>query len=225
MKREMIKWKQQQKRRNRSGKKMHEAGKISTSNIFPGNNPYQKYEGNDKSFTWTGLQEVININIDFTKDNETCNIYGILLGKGNNSLDINVNVTHRAINTKSRIVLKGLLTEKSSIKFTGNTRIMQGAKGTNAWLECRLLTFSDYAIGQAIPSLEILENDVKAGHASTAGRINDLELFYLQSRGFSEKEARKLIAEGFLKSVLMEGDFGEAYLPVLQRHLEQLKYE
>ena len=49
-----------------------------------------------------------------------------------------------------------------------------------------------------------MENDIKAGHATTVGRVNDLELFYLQSRGLSEKTAKTLIVQGFLNSMLQE---------------------
>lgn len=155
-------------------------------------------------FIWTGKEEQIDLDFLFTKPNTSLFVYGILLGKHQESCHINVNVVHRAINTKSRIVLKGVLKDESSIDFKGLTRLEHGAKQTDAWLECRLLLLSDTAHGQAIPSLEILENDVKAGHASTAGRINDLELFYLQSRGLSLKESKKLITEGFIRSVANE---------------------
>ena len=81
-------------------------------------------------------------------------------------------------------------------------KINKNAKKTNAWLAVHLLLLSDKASGRAIPALEILENDIKAGHATTVGKVNDLEMFYLQSRGLSKKQAKQLIVEGFLKSVL-----------------------
>ena len=226
MNRAMIKWQQQQKRRNRSGHYFRQMGKVVTHNYVPGT---EKYERDDEdSFMWVGYEdnptEEININVDLVKPNEKFELYGILLGMGNKSLVINVNVVHRAVNTRSRLVLKGILTEKSSIKFNGITHIERGAKQTNAWLECRLLLLSDQAKGQAIPALEILENDVKAGHASTAGRINDLELFYLQSRGLSPKKAKRLIAEGFVKSVFDEGNFGGGEQN-LKKWLNQLHYD
>ena len=203
---------------------MYEPQTVVTHNYIPG----KQIDGQDKStFSWIAYVdqtvEVININVDFTEPNEDFGIYGILLGMGSKSLAINVNIKHRAINTRSRVVLKGILTEKSSIKFNGITHIEHGAKGTDAWLECRLLLLSDQAKGQAIPSLEILENDIKAGHASTAGRINDLEMFYLRSRGLSPRESKKLIAEGFLKSVIAEGDFGGGY--DIKKWLDKLNYD
>lgn len=215
------------KTRDRSGHYFRKGYQTVTHNYIPGTDKYEN--DNEDSFSWVGYPdqttEVININVDFQVPNQRFDLHGILIGMGNKKLEINVNVIHRAISTTSRIVLKGILTEKSSVKFNGLTRIMKGAKQTDAWLECRLLVLSDNASGQAIPSLEILENDIKAGHASTAGRINDLEMFYLQSRGYSQMEAKKLIAEGFLRSVVDAGSFGAGYLPTLRKHLAQLKYE
>lgn len=153
---------------------------------------------------WDDDIKEYNLSFILDKPNTSLTIYGIFLGNKDRSCEINLNVTHKAVNTKSRLVLKGVLADKSSVKFKGNTRIEKGAKGTDAWLECRLLILSKQANGQAIPGLEILENDIKAGHASTAGRINDLEMFYLQSRGLSEKTAKKLIVEGFLETVVYQ---------------------
>jgi Fe-S cluster assembly protein SufD len=61
---------------------------------------------------------------------------------------------------------------------------------------------SEHAKGLAIPSLEILENDIKAGHATTVGRISDLELFYLMSRGLDRVQAKRLVVNGFLQDMI-----------------------
>src|SRR5258708_39463838 len=115
---------------------MYEPQTVVTHNYIPG----KQIDGQDKStFSWIAYVdqtvEVININVDFTEPNEDFGIYGILLGMGSKSLAINVNIKHRAINTRSRVVLKGILTEKSSIKFNGITHIEHEAKETDEWLE------------------------------------------------------------------------------------------
>lgn len=48
------------------------------------------------------------------------------------------------------------------------------------------------------PKLLIEENDVIANHSALIGKFSDDELFYLMSRGISEKEATILLVKGFL---------------------------
>jgi Fe-S cluster assembly protein SufD len=56
-----------------------------------------------------------------------------------------------------------------------------------------------------VPNLEIQTGDILgAGHASATGRFDDEQLFYLQSRGITEDEARRLVVRGFLSEVVQK---------------------
>ncbi len=151
---------------------------------------------------WDGQDNQITYDIILSEPGSSLSLLGLLLGSEKDVLDIKINVTHTAPNTKSEIILKGVLRDLSQVNFEGLVKIEKGAKGTNTWLAAHLLILSDQAKGKAIPSLEILENDIKAGHATTVGKVNDLELFYLQTRGLSKEQAKNLIVQGFLSSVL-----------------------
>jgi Fe-S cluster assembly protein SufD len=96
------------------------------------------------------------------------------------------------------VIVKGVLDDSSKVDFEGLTKIDRGAKNSNAWLESRLLLISDKATGRAVPNLEISENEVKAGHAATVGKIDETEIFYLMSRGLPRNQAVKLIVDGFI---------------------------
>ena len=151
---------------------------------------------------WHGDEEEIKLDIDLKGNGSSIRILGLLIGKKENKVNIKVNLSHTGQNTKSEIIFKGALEDESSVNFEGLVKINKNSKKTNAWLAVHLLLLSDKANGRAIPSLEILENDIKAGHATTVGKVSDLELFYLMSRGLSKKQAKQLIVEGFLKSVM-----------------------
>lgn len=151
---------------------------------------------------WNGEENEINYEIILEKPGTELTVLGLLLANQDKSLDINIKVRHAAPNTKSEIILKGVLEDLSKINFEGLVKIEKGAKGTNTWLATHLLILSDQAKGRATPSLEILENDIKAGHAATVGKVNEMEMFYLQSRGLSEKQAKQLIVQGFLSSII-----------------------
>jgi len=61
---------------------------------------------------------------------------------------------------------------------------------------------SSTAKARVVPGLEITENDVKGGHGATVGRVNKEQLFYLRSRGISQKRTEKLLVDGFLAEIL-----------------------
>ena len=151
---------------------------------------------------WEGSEESINLNIQLKGNGSSIKILGLLMGKKQDKVDIKINVAHLGQNTKSEIIFKGALEDEAGVNFEGLVKINKNAKKTNAWLAVHLLLLSGTASGRAIPSLEILENDIKAGHATTVGKVSDLEMFYLQSRGLPKQKAKQLIVEGFLKSVM-----------------------
>lgn len=153
---------------------------------------------------WTGQEKELSYDIHLAGDGAKITFLALLLGKKNDKVHLQTNIHHDSPNTQSRVIVKGALTDTASINFDGLVKIEPGAKGTNAWLAAHILLLSDKAKGRAVPSLEIIENDIKAGHATTVGRVNDLELFYLQSRGISKKEAKSLIVQGFLANILNE---------------------
>ncbi len=151
---------------------------------------------------WAGKYKQLAVDIVLAEPGASCDVLGLLLGKQQNELFIDAKVRHAAPNTRSNIVIRGALKDQAKINFEGLVKIEPGAKGTNAWLAAHILLLSNQAKGRAIPSLEILENDVKAGHATTVGKIDELQLFYLMSRGLSQEQAKKLIVEGFLQSII-----------------------
>src|SRR5699024_9533836 len=81
-------------------------------------------------------------------------------------------------------------------------KIDDGASGANAEQESRILMLSKGARGDANPILLIDEDDVNEGHVASAGRIDELQMYYLQSRGITPDEAKLLIIHGLLASVV-----------------------
>jgi|SRR6185369_5524003 len=153
---------------------------------------------------WIGEETELSYSIKLSERGASIKFVALLLGKETQSLTLKVTVVHQAPETKSNVVIKSALSDSAKVDFDGLVKIEKGAKGTNAWLAAHLLLLSEKAKGRAIPSLEILENDIKAGHATTVGRINDMEMFYLMSRGLKKETAKELIVQGFLQSMIAE---------------------
>lgn len=139
--------------------------------------------------------------VSLTGDNSSAQIVGIFLGTSSSSITFNTDVTHKGKNTFSRTDIRGVFLNSSSISNDGMIRIAKGAKGSDGYFTSKILLF-DNAKGISVPSLEIDENELKAGHASTIGRPDEEQLFYMQSRGLSEKEAQKLLIYGFFEPVI-----------------------
>ena len=93
--------------------------------------------------------------------------------------------------------------ENASSVFNGIGYKLMAVKSI-ANQESRVLMLSENARGDANPILLIDEDDVEAGHAASVGRVDPEQLYYLMSRGISQKEAERLVIHGFLDPVVRE---------------------
>lgn len=161
-----------------------------------------KNEEKTVSFLWTDqIENEFSVNARLVGEGARVTIIGMFLGTGDNKLIFNTSVIHEAPNTKSLTTIRGVFRDTSSFSNDGLVAIKRGAKAADGYFSSKILLF-DEARGKSVPSLEIDENDLKAGHASTVGRPEPSQLFYLQSRGISEKQATELIVSGFFKPLL-----------------------
>ena len=115
-------------------------------------------------------------------------------------------IDHVAADTRSRVNYKGALQGKGAhTVWVGDVLIGPHADGTDSYEQNRNLVLSEGTRADSIPNLEIeTGNIVGAGHASSTGRFDDEQLFYLQSRGISEEEARRLVVRGFLAEIIQQ---------------------
>ncbi|RKQ84706.1 SufB/SufD family protein [Brockia lithotrophica] len=116
---------------------------------------------------------------------------------------------HRSRATESRTLVKAILKDEAHHVFNAITHIHKGAKKSTGKQTTRLLMLGGRARGDANPFLFIDDNDLYADHAASAGRVDDLQLFYLMSRGLSRAEAERLLVLGFLEEVLRDFTAGE----------------
>jgi len=131
-------------------------------------------------------------------ENASVEVVGLVLGKGNDQKSLEANIVHAAPRTKSKVIVKSVLRDRSTFAFRGNVKIEKGAKGADAYLRSDVLLFDDAKMGDDTPALEILEPDVRAGHAATVGKVDEAMLFYLMSRGLTRNQAEKMLIEGFV---------------------------
>lgn len=109
---------------------------------------------------------------------------------------------HEAPNTKSDLLYKNTLRDKSRTIFSGLIVVDQDAQKTDAYQSNRNLMLSDDAEANSLPGLEIQANDVRCTHGATSSRIDPEQEFYLQSRGIGKAMADELLTFGFFEEAL-----------------------
>ena len=111
-------------------------------------------------------------------------------------------IHHNASHTSSNLIYKGALQGDSRATFYGTIRIEEHAKATVSDETNRNLILTDKARADSIPVLEILNSDVvRCGHHSSVGQVDELQMFYLESRGIPREEAARLLVFGFFAEV------------------------
>lgn len=111
-------------------------------------------------------------------------------------------VLHLASHTEALMESYGVAAEKSRLAFSGVSEIKKYARKVKTRQSAKIIVFDPTSDGKSSPVLKIADNDVEASHAAVVGRLNEDHLYYLQSRGISREEARRLIAMGYLVPVL-----------------------
>jgi Fe-S cluster assembly protein SufD len=127
-------------------------------------------------------------------------------------------------NAKSRVNYKGALAgDQARTVWIGDVFIHKGAEGTDTYELNRNLLLSDGARADSVPNLEIETGEiVGAGHASTTGRFDDEQLFYLQSRGIPSDIARRLVIRGFFAEIVSKLKNEELEERLMQRIDDEL---
>ncbi|PPF86174.1 Fe-S cluster assembly protein SufD [Subtercola sp. Z020] len=148
----------------------------------------------------------VNPSIHLSSPGSATEAYGLYFADAGQHLEQQVYIDHEAENSRSRVKYKGALQgEGAHSVWIGDVLIRQSADGTDSYEENRNLVLSEGTRADSIPNLEIeTGNIVGAGHASSTGRFDDEQLFYLQSRGISEEEARRLVVRGFLAEIIQQ---------------------
>jgi Fe-S cluster assembly protein SufB len=113
-------------------------------------------------------------------------------------------VIHVAPHTTSTITSKSISKDGGRAAYRGLLKVGKGAEHTKAFVRCDALLLDDKSRSDTYPSIEIDEERVDIGHEATVSKVSDEQLFYLQSRGLSETEAKTMIVNGFFEAFTKE---------------------
>jgi Fe-S cluster assembly protein SufD len=164
--------------------------------------------GRDATIEWVGgefggavTRSELFAAVDGEGSNSTIKmVYG---ATGDQHFNIVASEVHKGSNSSSDILGRGVLSGRAHSVFWGNGQINSGALNCSTYQKQQALVLSDKARADSIPALIIDESDVAgAGHASTVGKLDEDQLFYLMARGLSRKQAINMLVMAFLSPVL-----------------------
>jgi Fe-S cluster assembly protein SufD len=146
----------------------------------------------------------MNTSIAYAGPGGEAELLGLYFADAAQHLEHRLFVDHNAPHTRSNVDYKGALQGQGAhAVWIGDVLIRKVAEGIDTYESNRNLVLTDGCQADSVPNLEIETGEIEgAGHASTTGRFDDEQLFYLQSRGVPEDEARRLVVHGFFADII-----------------------
>ena len=143
-----------------------------------------------------------NINVELLGEHAELNLCGMAIGDGDKHIDNHTFVNHAVGHCKTNELYKYILNEESVGSFDGKILVNKGSQKTEAYQSNRNIVVTPTAKMYTKPHLEIYADDVKCSHGATVGQLDKEALFYMQSRGIPEAEARMLLMVAFANDVI-----------------------
>jgi len=130
--------------------------------------------------------------------------YQAIVGTESQQCDINSDAFHEHSHTTSMMLAKGILSDKSRAMHRGTIRVEKNAISCQGHQRSDILLIGDEARCNAIPVLEVENDDVSCSHGTTMGQIDEEQLYYLVSRGLDENIAKQMLVAAFIEPILQK---------------------
>jgi Fe-S cluster assembly protein SufD len=162
--------------------------------------------GQDAGLQWTiasigARLAKVNQHVVLAGAGSHCQVNGVLFTQQKQHLSYHTLQHHVAPSCRSDFLYKSAQQDKSRTVWRGMIKVDSGAQQTNGYQRNDNLLLSESARADSIPGLEIEADDVRCTHGSTSGRVDEELIFYAQCRGFTRKEAIRMIVTGFFQQI------------------------
>jgi Fe-S cluster assembly protein SufD len=144
------------------------------------------------------------ITVNFNHQQAAFTLFGLYQLHDKNAVEILTQMHHRVPHCSSKQIWKGVMHDASKAAFEGRIIVHPFAQKTSAHLSNKNLLLSKTAEVNTKPILEIEADDLQCTHGATVGCLDQHALFYLRSRGISEKDARQLLIDAFVQEIIDE---------------------
>jgi Fe-S cluster assembly protein SufD len=156
------------------------------------------------TFSLSGRLTRNDLNIEVNGTNCETFMNGTCTLKDKSHCDNHTTVDHKVAHCYSKELYKGVIDDRATNVFNGKVFVRKDAQKINAFQSNANILLSETGTVNSKPELEIYADDVKCSHGSTTGQLDEEAVFYLRSRGLSEKAAKELLVKAFLGEVLEE---------------------
>jgi Fe-S cluster assembly protein SufB len=130
--------------------------------------------------------------------------YSVALTSGKMQADTGTKMIHLGKNTRSTIVSKGISADESHNTYRGLVKIAPRAEGARNYTQCDSMLVGNQCSANTFPYIEAANQNSQVEHEASTSKMNEEQLFYLQSRGLSREDAINMIVSGFCKDVIRE---------------------
>ncbi len=175
-------------------------GCVQLSNTFIRQQKYSNVTRNTISLHGGLIRN--NLKVELLDEQAHNNAFGLYVADGGQHVDSFTVIEHHAPRCTSNQLYKGVLDDFSTGAFNGRIHVMQDAQKTVAFQKNSNLLLTKDAKMHTKPQLEIYADDVKCSHGATVGQLDENALFYMRSRGISQKEAKLLMMYAYAHEVI-----------------------
>ncbi len=135
-------------------------------------------------------------------ENSRANHLNVAFAGANQNQDTGAKIIHVGENTKSNVVSKSISKDGGISTYRGLIKVNKSAQNAVVNVECDALMLDKLSVSDTIPHIDVQNETASLTHEASAGKVSEAVLFYLQSRGISEEEAKAMIVNGFLDEVV-----------------------
>lgn len=143
----------------------------------------------------------VNQHVELVGPGAETQVNGVMFTEGKQHLSYHTLQHHRARDCRSDFLYKSALQDASRTVWRGMIKVDPGAVKTDGYQRNDNLLLSHEARADSIPGLEIEADDVRCTHGSTSGRVDEELIFYAMARGYTRREAIRMIVTGFFQQV------------------------
>ncbi len=168
-----------------------------------------KCEGNRSKISWTQVEAGAAITWKYPScilqgDDAVGEFYSVALTNGKMQADTGTKMIHLGKRTRSTIISKGISADDSSNTYRGLVHIGAKAEGARNFTQCDSMLVKNNCSANTFPYIEVHNESAELEHEASTSKMNEEQLFYLQSRGISQEDAIQMIVNGFCKEVIKE---------------------
>ncbi len=160
----------------------------------------------DATLQWTiaamgSMLSKVNQSVDLIGPGADSQVNGVMFTEGRQHLAYHTLQHHRAPSCHSDFLYKAAQQDKSRTVWRGMIKVDKEAQKTDGYQRNDNLVLSNASRADSIPGLEIEADDVRCTHGSTTSKVDEEQIFYARCRGFTRKEATRMIVSGFFQQI------------------------